>query len=438
MPRFAHGQRAALSAAEIRDLAESAYLFAYPLVLMEFTRNGAPSNVFTHAREFPAASFRGVVRPNVDTLYSTAWLDLSPEPVLLHVPDTGARYYVMQFLDAWTETFAAPGKRTTGTGEGWFAIVGPGWNGKLPSGVRQLDAPTNMVWLLGRTQTNTAADYERVRRIQAGFALTPLSRYPDTASTPSPTAAPSPGTSSGPPPARIAQLNGVDFFREFQRLLVRNPPHPADGPMMAQLALLGLEPGKPFDVEQLGADGRTALEEGARAAAGRLAVKGVGAARGGWTGFGAQIGKYGSDYLGRAQVARTGLGALPPEDAIYLNCSVDGDGRPLNGASQYRLHFSPDAVPPVRAFWSVTLYDPAGYFSANPAGRFAIGDRDRPELNPDGSLDIYIQHERPGGSKDRNWLPAPEGAFNLTLRMYWPKEEALTGRWAPPPVVRQA
>src|SRR5215813_7630592 len=140
LPSLVIAQRQALTAAQIRDIAESAYIFAYPLVLLEFTANGAPTNVFTHASEFRSPSSRTVVRPNADTLYSIAWLDLSKEPVLLHVPDTGGRFYLMQLMDAWTETFAVPGKRTTGTKEGWFAIVGPGWQGTLPTGVPKFDA----------------------------------------------------------------------------------------------------------------------------------------------------------------------------------------------------------------------------------------------------------------------------------------------------------
>ena len=424
----------ALSPAEIRATAESAYTFGYPLVLMAFTRNGAPANVFTHASAFPSAGVRTVVRPNADTLYSTAWLDLSKEPILLHVPDTSGRFYVMQLMDAWTETFAVPGKRTTGTGEGRFGIVGPRWRGKLPPGVHSLAAPTNMVWLLGRTQTNTAADYENVRRIQKGFTLTLLS-HPEPTPTPS-TTQPS-GEGSVPPPARVAQLSAVEFFREFQRLLALNPPHAADAPTVRQLARLGLQAGELFEPEKLGVEGMKALEEGVRAAAGRLTELRPESSGNGWAGFGLRIGRYGTNYLSRAQVARLGLGALPPEDAVYIQCTADKDGRPLNGGSQYQIHFAPSRLPPVQAFWSLTLYDAAGYFVANPLERYAIGDRDTLERNPDGSLDVWIQHEAPEGSKAQNWLPAPEGGFNLTLRLYSPKPEALKGGWTPPAVTRR-
>src|SRR5215813_8128913 len=151
---------------DLRDLAQRAYIYAYPLVLMETTRGVMPVNRFTHIPQFPRPDSRQVIRPNADTLYSSAWLDLSQEPILIHVPDSGGRFYLLQFMDAWTETFANPGKRTTGTGEQWCAITGPNWAGELPEHVTRFDAPTNIVWLLGRTQTNSAADYANVRAFQ--------------------------------------------------------------------------------------------------------------------------------------------------------------------------------------------------------------------------------------------------------------------------------
>lgn len=180
---LAFGQDPKPSTAEIRAIAERAYVYAYPLVLMAATRDTAlvrsPPNAFLHAPQFPDSRFRQVIRPNADTLYSSAWIDLSQEPLILRVPDTHDRYYLLQFMDAWTETFAIPGKRTTGTGEGLFAIVGPGWKGTLPARAQRIESPTNMVWLLGRTQTNGVADYPNVHEIQKGFVLMPLSLYPD-------------------------------------------------------------------------------------------------------------------------------------------------------------------------------------------------------------------------------------------------------------------
>jgi len=432
---------------EIREIAQRAYTFAYPLVLMEFTRRnaveqpaslaGGESNRFTHALTFPDATFRQVVRPNADTLYSSSWLDLTQEPVLLHVPDTGGRYYLMQFLDAWTETFSVPGKRTTGAGEGWFAVVGPGWKGELPARVQRIDAPTNMVWLIGRTQTNSASDYETVHAIQKGYVLMPLSLYPDGPRL-APARPPAAPVSRVPPPVAVQRLSAADFFGLFAELLAKNPPHTQDAPLMRQLEWIGIAPGRAFRPEMLGAEGRKALDEGVAEAAKRLTApvaQPPRASNHGWSGFGGVVGRYGTNYAARAAVARVGLGALPPEDAIYVNCVQDSEGNPLDGAHRYKMHFAQDQLPPVRAFWSVTMYSEDGYFVPNPIDRFAIGDRDSLRFNADGSLDLYIQHAAPAGDRDRNWLPAPQGKFNLTLRLYWPGEEILSGRWTPPPVV---
>ncbi len=438
------------SAQEIRVIAAKAYAFAYPMVLMEFTRRNAielgslvgvgETNQFAHLRQFPDARFHQVIRPNADTLYSSAWLDLSKEPILLHVLDTQDRYYLMHFMDAWTETFSVPGKRTTGTAEAWFAIVGPDWKGTLPARAQRIDAPTNMVWLIGRTQTNNASDYPFVHAIQRGYILMPLSQYPDGTRGVKPAAPAGRLPAFVPPPLQAQRMSTVDFFRTFADLLAKNPPHAADSPIMQELQRIGIVPGKVFRPEALGEDGIKALEQGAAATAARLVLLANPASRpgkNGWSGFGGKVGRYGTDYAARAAVARVGLGALPPEDALYINCQQDSGGLPLDGSHRYVLHFSKAEIPPVRAFWSVTMYGEDGYFIANTVHRYAIGDRDPLKFNADGSLDLHIQREAPGEERDRNWLPAPAEKFNLTLRLYWPSEEILNGTWAPPPVVRR-
>jgi hypothetical protein len=433
------------SADEVRRIAAKGYVFAYPLVLLDLTRRttlvrqamlGVGVNQFVHQRAFPDEHARLVIRPNADTFYSTAWLDLSEEPLMLHVPDTHGRYYVMQLLDAWTETFALPGKRTRGTAEGWFAIVAPGWRGTLPAHVQRIDAPTNTAWLLGRTQVNGSSDYDTVHAIQSGFALMPLHLYPNGGA---PAAGP-PGSSTlvspDPPPLQLRRMTATQFFGAVASLLPQNPPHPQDAAMMQELERIGVAPGKPFDPESLGAEGREALDEGVAAAAATLqgtASQGSAAGSNGWSGFSAWVGRYGTHYDARANVARQGLGALPPEEAVYFSCCQGAAG--LRGARPYTLHFTKEQLPPMRAFWSLTLYGEDGYFLANPIHRFAIGDRDALKFNADGSLDLYIQHDAPGADRDGNWLPAPEGAFNLTLRLYWPREQVVGGHWAPPPIL---
>jgi len=438
-------QTSEASVAEARQIAQQAYTFAYPLVLMEMTRRAATLegsrrfvNHFSHAPAFPDDRFRQVIRPNADTLYSTAWLDLSKEPVLLHLPDTKGRYYLFQLMDAWTETIAVPGKRTTGTGESWFAIVGPGWKGSLPPQVQRVDCPTNMAWLLGRTQTNSARDYDFVHGLQQGYKLTPLSAYPegrqpltlaDLAETRS--------RSPEPPPVKVARMSPIEFFEMFAQLLEHNPTHSADEPMLRQLAQIGLAAGKPFPPGGLSPEVVKAIEEGAHAASAALESfdpKKLPLGKTNWTVPG-RYGRYATNYPVRAFTARYLLGALPAEDAVYYSSPRDSTGQPFDGGKRYVVHFDKIAIPPVRAFWSLTLYDDQGYFTANALSRYAIGDRDPLKFNADGSLDLYIQHDAPGGDKDSNWLPAPAGTFNLALRLYWPSDQVVNGAWTPPAVI---
>jgi hypothetical protein len=427
-----------LSPNEAKQIAERAYIYAYPLVVMEATGAAMPLNHLTHVAKFPDANFRLIVRPNADTLYSTAWLDVSKEPLLLHVPDSGGRFYLLQFMDAWTETFADPGKRTTGTSEAWYAIVGPGWSGSLPDHVVRLDAPTNHVWLLGRTQTNGASDYDNVHTFQQGMRLVPLSEYPGKAAA-QPTPPMSMQHSTGVSPLdHVKAMQPAEFFRTFAQEMKINPPHAADGPMVHDLASIGIVPGQDVDASKLTPGQFQALNEGARAAAARIEqfVASAGVSTPGWRSFQGVLGRYGTDYVARAATARIAIGANPPEDAVYMSCSADGSGQALNGSTRYRMHFDASNLPPVLAFWSVTAYDRDGYFIANAINRYAIGDRDKLKLNPDGSLDLYIQNQSPGQDRQSNWLPSGAGPFNLTIRLYWPKQAILEGNWHPPGLER--
>jgi hypothetical protein len=426
------------SPADVQQIAERAYVYAYPLVLLDETMRILPPNHLVHVSAFPDASFRLIVRPNADTLYSNAWIDISEEPMLLHVPDSGGRFYLLQFMDAWTETFADPGKRTTGTAEAWFALVGPGWHGQLPPHVTRLDAPTNQVWLLGRTQTNGANDYDNVHSFQRGMRLVPLSHFAEERQV---TDAPAGNRQppAGPtPPERVKAMDPVQFFTAFANAMKKNPPHTDDAPIVKELARIGIVPGHDFDASKLAPEQLTALKAGVQAAVAHLETfVSTGAARKpGWTSFQGAVGRYGTNYMARAVTARVAIGANPAEDAVYMSNSTDAVGQPLNGSMRYRMHFAASALPPVLAFWSVTGYDQDGYFIANPINRYAIGDRDKLQFNPDGSLDLYVQAQDPGPDHQSNWLPSGNGTFNLTLRLYWPKPTILDGSWHPPAVER--
>ncbi len=422
--------------------ARDGFVFGYPLVLMDVTRSvflndvspdGARSitNRFTHRRRFPDASFTAVVSPNADTLYSTAWIDVQTEPVILTVPSSAGRYYLLPLMSAWTDVFASPGTRTTGDGAQTFAISGPGWVGQLPDGIREIRSPTAMVMLIGRTQTKGDADYASAHRFQDALSLTPLSTWnaEDVPSAPPPVD-PSIDVTS-PPPAQVEAMDPVTFFTRLADLMLANPPSASDQELMDRLATIGLRPGS----FQAPPGAIPALKEGIEIGIEQV-ISGPSrapTATEGWT-MNRDLGSYGTDYLKRAHVALVGLGANLDEDAVYPHTSSDGAGRAFTGDRRYVLRFPPNKQPPARAFWSLTMYDERHYFVANPLSRFAIGDRDPLRLDPDGSLDLWIQHESPGPDREANWLPAPAGPFNLILRIYWPAAAVLDGTWTPPAV----
>jgi hypothetical protein len=433
----------------VRTAARDAYVYGYPLVLMDVSRAkmtnvphvmgaAGPINQFASMKAFPDAKFNDVVSPNADTLYTQAWLDLKAEPIVLSVPDTHGRYYLMPMMDAWTNVFASPGKRTTGTAKGDFAITGPNWTGTLPAGLKQIKSPTEMVWILGRTQTNGKSDYAAVNAIQAQYKLTPLSAW-GKPYTPPANLATDPHVDMTAAPVDTADaLDANKFFNRLAAVMESNPPAEADAPTVAKLASIGVVPGMPFDIHKQGPDVAKAISDGVddgKKRVGELAHNpGIGKSVDGWHVMLDGIGTYGTNYDARAGIAKTGLGANLPDDAIYPMVRMDGDGALLSGANKYVIHFAKGQTPPVNAFWSITMYNDKQAFVANPINRYAIGDRDHLKPNPDGSLDIYVQHDSPGKDKESNWLPADAANFNLIMRMYWPKKEILDGTWTPPAI----
>ena len=427
-----------------------AVVYGYPLVIMDVTKDkttnyagpvafGGPLNQFANVRAFPDASFKDVVRANVDTLYSSAFLDLGPEPIVMSVPDTGGRYYLMPMMDAWTNVFASPGKRTTGTKAGNFAITGPGWKGALPAGVTEVKSPTNMVWIIGRTQTNGPQDYAAVHKIQDGFKLVPLSKFGKPYTPPPGKVDPSIDMKT-PPVEQVARMTTEQFFNRLAMLMKDNPPPAAEAPILAKLAKIGIVPGQKFDPSKLDPAVAKGLSQSLPAALSKLseASSKTGAPVNGWRVPPMVLGRFGSEYGVRAVVALVGLGANLPEDAVYPSVYVDADGKPLDAANRYVIHFAKDQTPPVHAFWSITMYDPHSFFVPNSINRYAVSSWMPLVKNADGSIDIYVQATSPGKDKEANWLPAPaSGAFNMTMRMYWPNEKApsiIDGSWKPPVV----
>ncbi len=444
----AHAQ-AAISEPDAHSIGVNAYLYFYPLVTMDITRKQStniapgkefgkgPMNMFVSVPSYPPADFRGVVRPNFDTLYSVAWLDLTKEPVVISVPDTHGRYYLLPMLDMWTDVFASPGWRTTGTKAGNFLITPPGWTGTVPAGMTAISAPTPFVWVIGRTKTAGPSDYEAVHKIQAGYQVMPLSQWGKPPVAPSVTIDPTVDMKT-PPKEQVDSMSAEKFFTYAAELLKLNPPHLTDEPIVAQLTKIGIEPGKSFDFNGLDPAIRKALETAPEDGRQLMAWKIPTLARvvNGWSMNTDTMGVYGNYYLKRAIVAQFGLGANVPEDAIYPTNLGDEFGKPLDGANAYTIHFDKEAIPPAAAFWSITLYDAEGYPAENALNRSALSSWMPLTYNADGSLDLYFQNETPGAGKEANWLPAPRGPFNLLLRIYAPKSEALTGEWNPPPVKR--
>src|SRR5216683_741577 len=389
----------AVSPQQAYEIGLEAYLYFYPLVLMDITRSQMtnvppggflrtqPMNALLHVRAFPTPDSKTVVRPNFDTLYSLTWLDVSKEPVVVTVPAASDRYYLLPLMDMWTDVFAVIAERTTGAGH--FAVALPGWQGSLPRGVGRIDAPTPYVWIIGRIQTNGTDDYPIVHKIQDGYRVTPLSEWGRDAQPPS-------GSFSlgvdmrTPAPRQVSAMPTTKFFDYAAELMRLHPPHGIDQPMLARMRRIGID----------------------------------------------FIGVYGGAYLRRAVVAADGLGANLPEDAVYPSTSADSDNQALDGAHSYGIRFKPGELPPVDAFWSITLYDPDGYPARHAIDRHALGDRDPLRYEPDGSLEILIQARPPDPARQTNWLPAPAGPFNLTMRLYAPRRSVLEGRWAPPAVER--
>ena len=428
-------------------LGAEAYLYGYPLVMMETTRIQSakyigPENQLRMVRQFPNAQFKEVVRPNVDTLYTSAFLSMKEGPWAFEMPANNKRYELMPFMDAWTNVFASPGTRTSGNQGGTYLLAGPEWNGQVPKGMTLLKSPTDMVWLIGRTQTNGTADFATVHELQNRLRLSKWPQPPDSlsASTDSKRdAQPSWQVSTEPsltPVAQMKALNTTEFFNRLMKLMVSNPPSPEDAPLLARLAQLEIKPGQAVHLS-----GSNALSFSlGRWIANQRVMKALNtkAQDGSWSYPPLNLGRYGTDYNTRAAVAMVGLGANLPEDAMYPNTVLDHQGQALNGKHRYRLHFAANAPPPVKAFWSITAYGADEFLIDNPLQRFAIGDRDPLVFNADGSLDLWVQATPPSQKEAAaNWLPVQMGApFLLNARLYWPEDKALNGQWKMPVVER--
>jgi hypothetical protein len=416
------------AAMDLTIASRDAYLYTLPLIemagarqrLLAATRTAAQLNEFTHQRRLADHTSRSVTTPNNDTLYSSAWLDLSRGPVTLGVPASGSRYVSLALMDMYTNNFAVLGTRTTGADGGRFTLVGPS-EASAAAGPQVVRAPTQHVWALARTLVLGSSDLAAAGTVQRGFV----------ASGP---------RVDWPAPVAPSSASWRDYFASASELLHADPPSAADRPWLERIAPLGVGPEVDFHPETITPAAATAIEAGIAAARAMITSSARDAAFiQGWAYPRATLGNFGQDYVYRAIVAVGGLAALPPAEAMYMRAEGDGGSGRYDGRKPWRLHFAAGGLPPVDAFWSLSLYEPSAdgkyFFAANDAGRYAIGDR-TPGLqaNADGSLDLWIAHDRPEKQRVANWLPTPAGPFVLTLRAYLPKADLLDGRYRLPAV----
>ncbi len=414
-------------------IAADAYVWGLPLVVtMRTLQTFAPGIGVNHLvaqQQLSDPSSRLVVAPNVDTLYEVAVLDLRDGPLVLSVPEIRDRYYTFQFLDVYTDAFAYVGTRATGGEAGSWVVAAPGWQGELPSGSRLISAPTPLVFLLGRFLVLNPDDLPAARAVMARVRLEPLAPGPA-----GPESAASLGAAPGAP--QKAADAGAAFFDELGDVLATNPPaSDADRAALARFAAIGVGPGL-HPAGDGTADARAALAQGLAAGAARIEQERASTVStvNGWESR-RELGHYGGDFLLRATVAQAFWGANVPEEAVYLTSAEDGNGDAYSGARDYVLHFPAGALPPTRAFWSLTLYGPDMFLVENAAHRYAIGDR-TPGLqaNADGSLDLYLEQRAPAGHES-NWLPTPAGPFLLMMRVYLPEPSVLDGTYQLPAVM---
>jgi hypothetical protein len=445
-----HARAQTTTPAEARAIAKDAYIYGFPLVdsyRIQYSyfvdRNNpnfkAPWNTINNeARVFTPAD-TSLQTPNSDTPYSQLGADLRAEPLVLGVPEVEpGRYYSLQFVDMYTFNFAYVGSRTTGNGPGKFLLAGPHWNGEKPDGIKAvIRSDTDFDFVLYRTQLFNPGDIENVRKIQAGYTVEPLSRF---LGRPAPPAAPN--VNFVKPLSPDAEKSSLAFFNILNFVLQFCPTDPSETELMARFAKIGVGGGRSFDANSISPEMRSALQDGiADAWATFDEFKKTELDTGKLTsadGFGTREFLKGN-YLFRMAAAILGIYGNSKEEALYPAYFVDSSGQRLNGAHLYTLTFTQDQLPPVNAFWSLTLYDlPASLLYANPINRYLINSPMLPDLKhgADGSITIFFQHETPGKDKEANWLPIPAGAFWTTLRLYWPKPEALDGRWKQPPLER--
>jgi hypothetical protein len=443
--RSAPSPAAAPTPEQIRAIAEEAYIYGFPMVdnyrvqYAYFVNRSDPeykggfNDIHNTARVYTPED-KAIQTPNSDTPYSFVGADLRTEPLVLTVPPIEQdRYYSLQFVDGYTYNFAYVGSRTTGNGGGRYLLAGPGWQGGKPDGVDEIiRSDTELAFVLYRTQLFSPSDLDNVKKIQDGYQVAPLSVY---LKQPSPPAAPA--IDFTPPLTPDAQRTSPQFFEILNAALRFAPAKPEEMEMRERFATIGIGPDGDFDADKLSPETRKAIEDGMADAwaefdafkKDKVDTGEVGSAQ-----FFGTAADLKDNYLYRMAGAVLGIYGNTAAEALYPSAAVDSDGQPLTGENSYTYRFAPDQLPPVSAFWSLTMYElPSSLLVANPINRYLINSEMLPSLvpDPDGGYTLRIQNAEPS-DHEANWLPAPKGPFMLVLRLYWPKPDALNGTWQAP------
>jgi len=438
-----------ITPAEARAIAKEAYIYGYPMVdsyrilhayfvNRESPEFKAPWNQLTNTPRVYTPDDKAVQTPNSDTPYSMAGLDLRAEPIVLTVPAIEKeRYFSIQLIDAYTHNFDYVGTRATGNGGGSFLIAGPGWRGETPPGITKvIRSETELLLAAYRTQLYNPGDIENVKKVQAGYKVQPLSAF---LGQPAPKAAPPIDFVDPLTPAQ--QKTSLELFNILNFLLQFCPTDPSETDLMARFARIGVGPGKTFGARSLSPETKQAIEAGiADAWADAESLKKRVDAKEVTSGdmFGTRQ-HLKNNYLYRMVAAVVGIYGNSQMEAMYPVYSVDAAGKKTDGANRYTLRFAAGQLPPVHAFWSLTMYElPSSLLYANPLERYLLNSPMLPQFkrDPDGGLTLLVQHDSPGKDKEANWLPAPSESYFMVMRLYWPKDEALSGKWTAPPLTR--
>jgi hypothetical protein len=439
------GAATAVTPAEAKATAEEAYIFGFAIVehykaLWAYgVEPKSPKyggiNKLRNETKLYGPKDTAVVSANNDTIYTSGMIDLRAEPVVLQVPEVADRYYSFMLVDMVTDNFAYVGSRATGTKAGAYALTGPGWKGALPRGVTRLPAPSWVVFAIGRTGVSGDADLPKLREVQAGYKLTPLSAFAGTKAPPAAATIPFPAI------LETKTAKAADFFTHLNFLMQLHVFPAVEHPLFQKFARIDVGPGLTFDPASFSPDVMQAIEQGVSAGREKVskAAENLGARVNGWNLSPANAGEFGDDYLTRSAAAWKYIYVNSAVEAMYPTANVDGNDKQLDGSKgRYVLKFPKGALPPVNYFWSLTLYDAKTQVPVeNPINRYSIGDRTPGIVTAnDGSLTIYVQADKPSGANAANWLPAPKAPFYVILRAYGPKPGMLDGTYKIPPMTQ--